>query len=347
MTVDKISTGIPRLWLWSLPAFASGLLCGALATGFAVRLETSMTELLFSLPVLTIHTIGVALAVSHMGQQIREKNRQLDELSRTDSLTGLHVRRHWLKLADRALRQHREEGVSMTLLLLDIDHLGPTTATPFAGRRGAAPWQYDPRHRRRGRQAGCHGRRIRAGAAGDHAGPARAWVAAEAIRQAGVPPCPARLTASIGMRGATHATVEQWIDGRTSPCTGLTPAATDRRLSARRSRRRASRETGGGPARSTAAPTRQVRGQRRPCGSSSKPQTKPGRPRTHQRMAIEGARTARPRRDVCVVRIRCRRPQLDIDRVLPRGAAFQRALHQSRLVGVDAMHALRVPVSSR
>lgn len=26
VTVDKISTGIPRLWLWSLPAFAAGVL---------------------------------------------------------------------------------------------------------------------------------------------------------------------------------------------------------------------------------------------------------------------------------------------------------------------------------
>src|SRR5690606_22162546 len=122
VTVDKISSGIPRLWLWSLPAFAAGLLCGALATGFAVRLDTSMTVLLLSMPVLTIHTIAVALASNRMGQKIRDKNRLLDELSRTDSLTGLHVRRYWLEQADRALRRHRDEGAPMALLLLDIDH---------------------------------------------------------------------------------------------------------------------------------------------------------------------------------------------------------------------------------
>lgn len=221
VTVDKISTGIPRLWLWSLPAFASGLLCGALATGFAVRLETSMTELLFSLPMLTIHTIGVALAVSHMGQQIREKNRQLDELSRTDSLTGLHVRRHWLKLADRALRQHREEGVPMTLLLLDIDHFKVANDRHGHSQGDEVLRTVAAAIRATVGEAGEAGRY-----GGDEFGlvlpgttPAQARALAEslleAIRQAGVAALPgARLTASIGIAPAraTHATVEQWID---------------------------------------------------------------------------------------------------------------------------------------
>jgi diguanylate cyclase len=220
VTVDKISTGIPRLWLWSLPAFAAGVLAGGIATGFAVRAETSMTELLFSLPVLTIHTIGVALAVSHMGQKIRDKNRQLDELSRTDSLTGLHVRRHWLELAGRALRRHREEGVPMVLMLLDIDHFKVANDHHGHSLGDEVLRIVAATIRKTLGQAGTAGRY-----GGDEFGllvqatPPHACALAEslleAIRAAGIAAMPGtRITASIGMAmaRASHTTVEQWID---------------------------------------------------------------------------------------------------------------------------------------
>ncbi len=122
VTVDKISTGIPRLWLWSLPTFAVALLCGAAVTGFGFQPATSMAVLLASLPMLLIHTIAVSLASNRLVHKIREKNRQLDELSRTDSLTGLAVRRHWHELATDALYRHHRDGEAATLLILDIDH---------------------------------------------------------------------------------------------------------------------------------------------------------------------------------------------------------------------------------
>ena len=221
VTVDKISSGIPRLWLWSLPAFAAGLLCGALATGFAVRLDTSMTVLLLSMPVLTIHTIAVALASNRMGQKIRDKNRLLDELSRTDSLTGLHVRRYWLEQADRALRRHRDEGAPMALLLLDIDHfkvandrhghsVGDEVLRTVAGAIRATLRPSDVAGRYGGDEFGV--------LLGDTT-PDQARSVAEAmlaaIREAGIGGlADARITASIGMAPAqaAHATVEQWID---------------------------------------------------------------------------------------------------------------------------------------
>ena len=44
-----------------------------------------------ALPMLLIHTIAVSLASNRLIHKIRDKNRQLDELSRTDSLSGLLV----------------------------------------------------------------------------------------------------------------------------------------------------------------------------------------------------------------------------------------------------------------
>src|SRR5690606_31394614 len=87
VTVDKISTGIPRLWLKSLPGMVAGFLTGGLLTGFQLQLETSMTVILASLPVLLIHTIAVAVGNSRLIHRIRHKNRQLDALSRVDMLS--------------------------------------------------------------------------------------------------------------------------------------------------------------------------------------------------------------------------------------------------------------------
>ncbi|MGY0559165.1 MULTISPECIES: diguanylate cyclase [unclassified Luteimonas] len=122
VTVDKINTGIPRLWLWSLPAMLGGLLVTGLLTGFAIQPTTSMSVIVASLPMLMIHTIAVSLGSNRLVHRIQDKNRQLDQLSRVDMLTGLHNRRHWQDLASHALRRHQQAGTPAVLLVLDLDN---------------------------------------------------------------------------------------------------------------------------------------------------------------------------------------------------------------------------------
>ncbi|HIY71563.1 MAG TPA: diguanylate cyclase [Candidatus Luteimonas excrementigallinarum] len=122
VTVDKINTGVPRLWLWSLPGMLGGLLLTGLATGFAAQPTTSMWVIAASLPMLMIHTIAVSLGSNRLVHRIQDKNRQLDRLSRIDVLTGLHTRRHWQDLARRALARHREDSTPAMLLMLDLDN---------------------------------------------------------------------------------------------------------------------------------------------------------------------------------------------------------------------------------
>lgn len=122
VTVDKINTGIPRLWLWSLPGMLGGLLLTGLLTGFAAQPVTSMAVMVASLPMLMIHTIAVSLGSNRLVHRIQDKNRQLDELSRVDGLTGLLARRHWQELATQALRRHQQAGTPAVLLMLDLDN---------------------------------------------------------------------------------------------------------------------------------------------------------------------------------------------------------------------------------
>ena len=121
VTVDKISTGIPRLWLKSLPGMLAGFVVGGLLTGFEMQLDTSMPVILASLPVLLIHTIAVAVGSNRLVDRIRHKNRQLDELSRIDMLTGLHIRRHWQQIATRVQQRHQQDGMPAALVMLDVD----------------------------------------------------------------------------------------------------------------------------------------------------------------------------------------------------------------------------------
>lgn len=120
-TVDKISTGIRGLWLWSLPGLFAGLVGGALVTGFRFQPESSMSVILACMPLLLIHTIAVSLTGYRLVRKVQRQNRQLDELSRIDMLTGLASRGHWQARAELMLRARHEGGETVSLLLIDVD----------------------------------------------------------------------------------------------------------------------------------------------------------------------------------------------------------------------------------
>jgi two-component system, cell cycle response regulator len=66
--------------------------------------------------------VASAVHVKKLQDQLRERNVQLDEMSRTDALTGLYNRRH---LDDELARRHsdaRRHGEAVSVIILDIDH---------------------------------------------------------------------------------------------------------------------------------------------------------------------------------------------------------------------------------
>lgn len=122
LTVDKINVGIPRLWLWASLAMINACIAFALVNGLAFQPETSMPVIVASLPMLIAYPLVVS-AVSHrLARRVRRQNRELDELSRTDMLTGLSGRRDWQERAEHELRRRHRTGHPTCLLMLDIDN---------------------------------------------------------------------------------------------------------------------------------------------------------------------------------------------------------------------------------
>ena len=124
-TYDKFSTGIKRLWLYSLPGMLGA---GALATLLLrpePRLESSLLVVIFSLPVIIVHTLAVSVASYRLIRTVARQNRELEAMRRTDAQTGLAARSHWQEQASASLERFHASGEPACLLMIDIDHFKP------------------------------------------------------------------------------------------------------------------------------------------------------------------------------------------------------------------------------
>ena len=120
-TFDKLSSGIRRLWLQSLPGMAGAALLLTLWLQPQPRLESSLTVVLCALPLLIVHTFAVSVASYRLIRTVSRQNQQLEELRRTDLQTGLYSRDHWLQQAQAALDAFQASARPVCLLIIDID----------------------------------------------------------------------------------------------------------------------------------------------------------------------------------------------------------------------------------
>ena len=66
--------------------------------------------------------VKVQLKIKSLQDRLRESNRQLEQLSRTDPLTGLANRRYFMEVLEEAFAAATGDGAPLALLMLDIDH---------------------------------------------------------------------------------------------------------------------------------------------------------------------------------------------------------------------------------
>lgn len=100
-----------------------GLACGAVWWIYDMPLQpvSDMTNIVACLPLLIINPVWLSRVNYTLGRRVRQQNRLLDQLNRTDALTELPNRTHWLDAAAAALQQFQRNQRPAALILLDID----------------------------------------------------------------------------------------------------------------------------------------------------------------------------------------------------------------------------------
>jgi diguanylate cyclase len=115
MSMDKISVGGARLLARGIGLMIVG--CAMTVALFGLRFfpETSPLVMLACLPLLVAYPIIVGVTTYRLARRVREQNRKLATLSRTDGLTRLQV-------VSAELKRHWRSDAPVSLLMLDIDH---------------------------------------------------------------------------------------------------------------------------------------------------------------------------------------------------------------------------------
>jgi diguanylate cyclase len=122
LSVDKLSVGGPALLARTSALLLVACLVTWAALGFRVDLATPMSVVFASMPFLVAYPVAISSVTHVLATKLARQNRRLDELGRTDGLTGLANRREGFAQADKELGRYRRSGRAAVLVLLDIDH---------------------------------------------------------------------------------------------------------------------------------------------------------------------------------------------------------------------------------
>ncbi|TAL86672.1 MAG: diguanylate cyclase [Rhodanobacter sp.] len=122
LAMNHVSAGGWRLLARSLLLLSLTGLATWWMLGFTLQPVSTMFNIVACLPMLLSNPIWLSKVNYSLAQRVRQQNRLLDQLNRTDALTGLPNRTHWLEAVSRALQQFERNRRPATVILLDIDN---------------------------------------------------------------------------------------------------------------------------------------------------------------------------------------------------------------------------------
>lgn len=122
LSMDKMAVGGTRFLARCTAVLAAACVLVAAANGFAAQPYTGFAEMLATLPVLVLYPMTVGFITYRMARRVRDQNRLLSEISRTDGLSRLLNRRYWEEAVAAEFQRCRRGGHRASLLMLDIDH---------------------------------------------------------------------------------------------------------------------------------------------------------------------------------------------------------------------------------
>jgi diguanylate cyclase len=122
LTVDKVDARRVRALARSTALMASTFLVTWALLGFPLNVESPMPVVVACLPLLVVYPLATSAISNALARTVREQNHRLEELGRTDVLTGLANRRLAFGVAEGEFARYRRTDRPATLLILDIDN---------------------------------------------------------------------------------------------------------------------------------------------------------------------------------------------------------------------------------
>lgn len=122
MGMDNVACCGLRLLFKGLIANLIGALLAIACVGFSFNPVSSSTDILFSLPFLSVYPLVIGAITYRLSTKLAEQKRTLEKLSRTDGLTGLYNRSYWEELAVAEFWRCQRNSSAAALVLLDVDH---------------------------------------------------------------------------------------------------------------------------------------------------------------------------------------------------------------------------------
>ncbi|MGA8278288.1 MAG: diguanylate cyclase [Rhodanobacteraceae bacterium] len=90
--------------------------------GFAFSLQTTLFEMLATIPFLVFYPTAVGATMYQLTQRVRRQNKLLTQAGSIDSLSDLLNRASWEQAVCSVLDSHTRSERSASLLMIDIDH---------------------------------------------------------------------------------------------------------------------------------------------------------------------------------------------------------------------------------
>lgn len=123
LAIDKVSLGGLSLLAQTLIVLVLSCVVTSAALGFPIDYASPMPVVLSCVPFVVIYPIAINVVTHLLASKVAHQNRLLEELGRTDGLTGLANRRQCFAVADSELARHFRSGKPVALAIVDVDRL--------------------------------------------------------------------------------------------------------------------------------------------------------------------------------------------------------------------------------
>lgn len=121
LVADRLAAGGWSLVQRASIALVGGFLLVWILSGFPFEPEASLRTRLLTVPFLCAYTVTLSVLTYRLAQRIREQNRELERLNRTDPVMQLPNRPHFEKRAAQELTRFHRTGRPASILLVDVD----------------------------------------------------------------------------------------------------------------------------------------------------------------------------------------------------------------------------------